>query len=133
MSLLLSLIALVLFTIVGLASLILFLFTDVKDRKWYQLIDKRSFVMAFEIDVAANYLFRHFWNNALSDGGYSFGVFGETISSALGKKQLEKTLTLLGWIILIIINIVDFTKWFQFGHCIASIQTPEQIKGFLKE
>jgi hypothetical protein len=133
MSLLLSLIALVLFIIVGLASLILFLFTDVKGRKWYQLIDKRSFVMAFEIDVAANYLFRHFWNNALGNGGYSFGVFGETISSALGKKQLEKTLTLLGWIILVIINIVDFTKWFKSGHCIASIQTPEQIKGFLKK
>lgn len=132
MSIVLSIIALILFTLVGVASLIFFLFNDVKGRKWYQLIDQRAFRMAYEIDVAANYLFRAFWNFAFSTGGYPFGIFGETISSALGKKQLEKTLSSFGWVLLIVINVIDFTKWFKKGHCIAAIQSNESIKEFLQ-
>ena len=130
MSIFLSFLALIIFLLVGFCSIITFLFTDVKGRKWYQLIDKRAFEMAYEIDVMGNYLFRYFWNLTLSKGGYQFGKVGETISSALGKKQKQKSLTILGWVVLIIINIIDFTKWLEGGHCVASIKIDREIDEF---
>jgi hypothetical protein len=108
------------------------LFTNVKGRKWYQLIDQRAFTLAYNIDVFGNYQYARFWELIFSKGGYSFGRFGETISSALGKKQLEKSLSMGGWVIVVILFIIDVPKWFQRGHCIASIQTDAEINNFIK-
>lgn len=108
------------------------LFTGIKGRKWYQLIDGKAFQKALNIDVFGNYQFEEFWNLTMSNGGYKFGVFGETLSSVLGKKQIERSLSWLGWFILIVVNTIDFSKWFKRGHCIASIQTEIQINNFIK-
>jgi hypothetical protein len=137
MSILLSIIAIALLTLVHIVYNIVMLFTGVKNRKWYNLIDKRAFELAFNIDVFGNYQYKNLWNLLFSKGGYEFGVFGETISSCLGKKMLEKSLTIFGWVIAVIINIVDFGKY-KSGftgkgfHCVASIQTDEEIKNFIK-
>ena len=138
MSIILSLIALILFVIVHLLYNIIMLFTGVKDRKWYNLIDKKAFNLAFNIDVFGNYQYKDLWNLIFSKSGYEFGVFGETISSCLGKKMLDKSLTIFGWVIAILINIVDVGKW-KSGftgngfHCVASMQTDKQIKNFIKK
>lgn len=51
-----------------------------------------------------------------------FGKVGETISSNLGQNQLDRTLTIWGWILVYILWIIDIPNWRKGGHCIASIQ-----------
>lgn len=63
---------------------------------------------ALSIDIWANFEFRTLWNTKLRiDGGYEFGRTGETISSALGKNQRDKTLTIYGKILVAILDFLD--------------------------
>ena len=72
---------------------------------------------ALSIDIWANREFRTLWNTQLRiDGGYEFGVVGETISSALGKNQRDKTLTNCGKILVAILDFLDK------NHCQNSIK-----------
>ena len=72
---------------------------------------------ALNIDIWANREFRAFWNGAMrKENGYLFGVVGETISSALGKNQRDKTLTNCGEILVAILDFLDK------NHCIKSIK-----------
>lgn len=111
---------------------IVIMVVDVKNRKWFKTTAKRKFRKAFKVDVFANNLFPSFWNSCLSKGGYQFGTFGETLSSCFGKKRLEKSLNLVGLIVSLLIDGIDFTKWNKGGHCVASIMTDEEIINFLK-
>ena len=71
---------------------------------------------ALSIDTWANFEFRTLWNTQLRiDGGYEFGVVGETISSALGKNERAKTLSKKGKLL---VKILDF---FDENHCQNSI------------
>ena len=90
----LSILALFLFIIIAIIDLFFLMIYKTKDRKWYQLINERHFQKAFNIDVFGNYQFNELWNLILSKGNYKFGRFGETLSSCLGKKQLENSLSL---------------------------------------
>ncbi len=129
MGFILSLIAIVLLIVVHIIDYLVGFFYDVKNRKWFKLLDKRNYRKAFNIDVFANYQYEGFWNLLWSKKGknYKYGRKGETLSSVFGKKQKEKSLTILGWLFLGIVNFIDFTKWFKGGHCFASIMTDEQI------
>ena len=72
---------------------------------------------ALSLDIWANREFRAFWNGAMrKENGYQFGVVGETISSALGKNQRDKTLTICGKILVAILDFLDE------NHCIKSIK-----------
>ena len=72
---------------------------------------------ALSIDIWANFEFRTLWNTQLRvDGGYEFGRVGETISSALGKNQRDKTLTTYGKILVAILDFLDE------NHCKKSIR-----------
>ena len=72
---------------------------------------------ALSIDIWANREFRTLWNTQLRiDGGYEFGKTGETISSALGKNERDKTLTKTGKLL---VKILDF---FDENHCQNSIK-----------
>ena len=72
---------------------------------------------ALSIDIWANREFRTLWNDKLRiDSGYEFGKENETISSALGKNQRDKTLTNCGKIL---VAILDF---FDENHCDNSIR-----------
>ena len=72
---------------------------------------------ALSIDIWANFEFRTLWNDKLRiDGGYQFGVVGETISSALGKNERDKTLSKKGKLL---VKILDF---FDENHCKNSIK-----------
>ena len=71
---------------------------------------------ALSIDIWANFEFRTLWNTKLRiDGGYEFGKTGETISSALGKNERDKTLTIYGKILVAILDFLDES------HCQKSI------------
>lgn len=73
---------------------------------------------AKNLDVFANREFRAFWNQVLrTKDGYPFGAEGETISSALGKNQLKKTLTKKGLFLVKVLDKLDK------NHSINSIDT----------
>lgn len=132
MGFILSIIALILFVVVYILDEITVLFTNVKNRKWFKVTSERKFSKAFKIDVFANYLFPDFWNLVFSKGGYRFGIFGETLSSALGRKKIEKSLSYVGLLIYYILYTVDVSQWKNNGHCIASIMSESEIENFLK-
>ena len=71
---------------------------------------------ALNIDIWANREFRTLWNTQLRiDGGYEFGRENETISSALGKNERDKTLSKKGKLLVKILDFLDK------NHCIKSI------------
>ena len=72
---------------------------------------------ALSIDIWANFEFRTLWNTQLRvEGGYEFGRTSETISSALGKNERDKTLTKKGKLLVSILDFLDE------NHCQNSIK-----------
>lgn len=131
---LLSYIAIVLFVAVYLLDSILLLFNDVQRRKWYKLTSGRSREKAFKTDVIANWLFPSTWNFLFSwKGGYKFGKFGETLSSCLGRKKKEKTLSYTGLFLYLLLYAIDVSSWKKGGHCEASIMTDLEIENFINK
>lgn len=129
MGFILSILAMALLLLVHIVDYIVSCFYDVKNRKWFKLVDKRNFNKAMAIDIFGNYQYADFWNLLLSKKGdnYKFGRKGETLSSCFGKKQVECSLSWIGWLFLAIINTIDFTKWFKGGHCYAAIMLDDEI------
>ena len=71
---------------------------------------------ALSIDIWGNREFRTLWNTKLRiENGYEFGKIGETISSALGKNERDKTLSKNGKILVKILDFLDK------NHCQKSI------------
>jgi hypothetical protein len=132
MGIILAPIALILFIIVFIIETFFSLFFETKKRKWFTLISARLYKKAKLIDIFGNYLFPEFWNFIFSKKGdnYKYGVLGETLSSATGKKKIEKSLTKTGLILYYILYVIDFPSWKYGGHCIRYIMSEEQIKNF---
>lgn len=84
--------------ILYIAAVILLIYINFYNRK---LVKKRNNHLngydrsqALAIDVFACRNYRSIWNETLiTKDGYQFGVDGETMSSALGKNELDGTLT----------------------------------------
>lgn len=82
-----------------------------------------------KFDKWCNYQLRHLLNRFLKrKEGYEFGDKRETISSALGKNMMDKTLTNFGWFICSLIEVVDTFIWilkfkprYYRDHCISAI------------
>lgn len=77
---------------------------------------------AIQTDIYLHYDFRALWRVCFSkwglNEGYKFGTNkDETLSSALGRKAQEKTLNWIGWLMYIILYIIDIPNWFKGGHC----------------
>ena len=134
MGFILSFIAHILFTLVYLLDGIIILFVGVRGRKYYELVSKRKFDKAFKTDVLANFLFPTTWTFFFSHyGGYKFGRFGETLSSAIGRKSQDNSLGWFGYVFYYILYGVDYTKWKLGGHCVANIMSEEEIENFIKK
>lgn len=70
------------------------------------------------IDQYGNYNFRSLFNRFLiHENGYHFGNFEETISSVLGKNEIDETLTNTGKLIVKILNTIEK------DHCYLSVNT----------
>ena len=85
---------------------------------FYHVEDKKGYFRssAITIDKLANREFRTLWNKKLrTESGYKFGAENETISSALGKNQRNKTLTKTGE------KLVKALDFFEENHCLNSI------------
>ncbi len=85
----------------------------------YFIVEKKKgyfLSSALGLDIHANREFRSLWNKYLRvDGGYLFGVKGETISSALGKNERDGTLTKTGE------KLIRLLNWLDKDHCKNSI------------
>jgi hypothetical protein len=79
---------------------------------------------AIELDKFGNRSFRTLFNLTLikKQSKNIFGNINETISSVLGKNQIDKTLTIIGWLVVYILWVIDYKYWFKGGHCINSIK-----------
>lgn len=84
---------------------------------WYVENKKGYFLStARNLDIFANREFRALWNKVLiKPEGYQFGKEGETLSSALGKNQRDKTLKQKGKELVWILDKLDK------NHCINAI------------
>lgn len=81
----------------------------------YGISNKYFYQTAIDIDRFGNRNFRTFLNLTMQRNGYQFGDVRETISSALGKNQVRKTLTPFGKFICFILDKLDK------NHCKKSI------------
>lgn len=133
MGFILSYIAIILFVFIYLLDSIIILIIDVKNRKWFRTVNKQKYTKAFDIDVFANYLFPKTWNLLLGSRGYQFGRFGETLSSAIGRKYIENSLSWFGYFIYYFLYLVDFSTWKAGGHCKASIMHDYQITNYINK
>ena len=81
-----------------------------------RMIKVWAYKTARAIDVFGNSQASELFNDALiKEGGYKFGNKQETISSVLGKNERDRTLTWIGKIIRILIDV-----WNE-DHCINNI------------
>jgi hypothetical protein len=92
-----------------------------KKRQFLKTVNRYFFEGALDRDRFANRNYRTGLNFWLSTGGYQFGNPLETMSSVLGKKGLEKTLSRIGWFVYYFLYAIDYTAWKKGGHCFDSI------------
>ena len=122
MGFLLSIIAYALFIPVALINFLVVMYKNIRRKGFFKAMDSYWHQNALELDIYTNYHFRTTWNTLLRrKNGYKFGKDGETISSALGKNQRDKDLAAIGWILVVLLYIIDFKFWFKGGHCMNSI------------
>lgn len=124
MGIILAPLALFLFSIVGVVHTLITPFQFIYRRAFLRKLHKETFTFAFDVDVFGNYLFRNTWNILLCKKGNTyFGVFGETLSSCLGKILRDKKASVFGYIVAYALNVIWITDWFKGGHCKASIMS----------
>ncbi|TDX11211.1 hypothetical protein [Flavobacterium sp. S87F.05.LMB.W.Kidney.N] len=122
MGILLYLVAVLLFLPLTCLNIIVVVWKNSKSSGFFKSLDQYFFTGAIGLDIFANYEFRTLWNTILRKrNGYQFGTKGETISSALGKNQINKKLSFLGWILVYILWTIDYRYWKKGGHCANSI------------
>ena len=93
-----------------------------KKEGFFKEYNKYNLNSAFNLDIYAQWNFRTLWNAVFSKGGFAFGTNEiETLSSVLGWKKLEKTLTIFALIWYYLLYGIDKNNWKNRGHCIASI------------
>lgn len=119
MGTLLALVALFFSSILFPIGLLFTLFKNLYKRRWkfsFKRLDEQLLSIATSIDASGNVVCKDLFNLALiTKKGYLFGNRKETISSVLGKNQLEGTLSWCGIFISGLLDIIDK------NHCFKSI------------
>ena len=88
----------------------------IKKKFHWSRVESYFLVLAIAIDRFGNVQYRSLFNKVLiTDNGYKFGDFRETISSVLGKNQRDGTLTKWGH------TLANFLDWLDKNHCQKSI------------
>lgn len=115
MGFLFFIIASVLWLPLTVINLIVTIFKNIKKHGFVKVIDGYFKQTAVDIDRFGNRNFRTTLNLTLQRKGYKFGNVHETISSALGKNQLNRRLTIFGKVVCWILDKIDKE------HCKKSI------------
>jgi 8-oxo-dGTP diphosphatase len=96
-------------------------FSNLYKRRWrflFKRLDEQFLSIATSIDASGNVVCKDLFNLTLiKKGGYKFGKRKETISSALGKNQRDKTLTGLGRLVVFVLDKIEA------NHCLRSIDS----------
>lgn len=111
--------------IISIFNFISVLITYRKKEDFWETVDKYQFKNAYDVDVFSNRNHRAFWNLMCSKKGknYKFGTLNElgyedeTLSSVLGYKGEEKSLTWFGWFVYYFLYTIDYVNWKNGGHC----------------
>ena len=100
----------------GMLTSVFISFRKARFKNGLKRLNLQLLSIATSIDANGNVvlsdLLNLIWRKA---DGHKFGRRKETISSALGKNQLTRTLTWFGWLIAGLLNLIDK------NHCIKSI------------
>lgn len=116
MGFLLYIVATILFLPLTILNIIVVLWKNAKAKGFWKTIDGYFMAGAVDIDRFGNHNFKTLWNAILrTSGGYKFGNINETISSALGKNQRDKTLSFVGR------GLANLLDWIEEDHCKKSI------------
>lgn len=119
MGTILALISLVLAGLLFPFGLIITFFINLYKRQWklsFKRLDDQFLSIATSVDASGNVVCKDLFNIVLiQKGGYEFGKRKETISSVLGKNQLDDTLTTIGKGVAFILDKIDP------NHCYNSI------------
>ncbi|WP_027378189.1 hypothetical protein [Chryseobacterium daeguense] len=98
------------------AAVIILVYVNFYNRKLVKIkgsIQGYDRSQALALDVFAGRNYRSLWNETLIEkNGYKFGIDGETMSSVLGKNEIDGTLTSKPH--------PDFPKWF-YGRNLSKI------------
>jgi hypothetical protein len=122
MGFILSIIAYVIFFILVFPNFIAVLLKNKKRSSFLSRVNGFWKVNAIELDKFGNYHFATLFNMTLrKKNGTLHGDKNETISSVLGKNQRDKQLTITGWVVVVILYIIDVQYWGKGGHCLNSI------------
>lgn len=123
MGFILSFIAYTLFIVLAPLNFVAVLASKAQKRSYLKATNAFWKLNAYELDVFGNTHYATLFNATLRKSkGYKFGKQHETISSALGKLQQQKKLSLMGWLVVYILWAIDYKYWKKGGHCINSIQ-----------
>lgn len=132
MGLILYIITYILDPIVMVCNFFVVLWKNIRVRGFLPTTNGYFMSDAISRDEFANYNYRTFWNTTFrKSSGYPFGVRDETISSALGRNQIKRTLSWFGWFIVLVLYVLDYKYWFRGGHCLNSIKG-EPKRGYNK-
>ena len=116
----LAFLAIFIFTLVEPISFVYVIF--IKEKPTWKRVSGYWRNFAIAVDRFGNYQFKSLLNRFLiTENGYQFGDFRETISSALGKNQRDDSLSRLGKILTGILDSIDE------NHCHKSINNFEKI------
>ena len=93
---------------------------DVSFNKWWSRTAKYLYVISYSIDQLGNVIMQELFNDVLiRKGGLKFGNPDETISSVLGKNAEINKLTLIGTVIGMVLDSLDY------NHLKNSIEADE--------
>lgn len=114
MNLILNFIAIVLFCIIEPFNFVYVVF--IKKKFSWERLSGYFRTLAVGIDRFGNHHFHSLFNKLfIVDGGYEFGNFNETVSSALGKNQHFGKLSNTGKLLVAILDFLDK------DHCLKSM------------
>jgi len=104
-----------------ITSLLTVLWVKRKEYSFLKTVSDFFTYAAIDRDRFGNHNYKTALNFWMSTGGYEFGNAAETISSVLGKKGVEKTLSFVGWFWYYLLYALDYSNWKKGGHCFNSI------------
>jgi hypothetical protein len=98
-----------------------------KRKGFLKVVNSYFYQASIAKDRFGNYNYRTLFNMCLikKTSKHLFGNVLETISSVLGKNQLDKTLTITGWVLVILLWAMVHPKHWGIGHCAYYIEEVE--------
>lgn len=128
MGFILAPIALILFALVGVINSIVIIIINISRRAFFSNVSKIKYRFAFDVDVFDNYLFAETWNLIFAWKVNPFGIFGETISSVLGRLRQYGGISWVGWLFSWFLDIIWIPDWFNDWKCFNSLENIRKLK-----